>query len=70
MGVQLRIKFTAGVAPVCGHNPVCRCPVLIRTIQPDARGSIELCLSERLPDSFVMGGNQTLITTDECQNRN
>jgi hypothetical protein len=40
------------------------------SLQPDARGSIELCLSERLPDSFVMGGNQTLITTDECQNRN
>src|ERR1035438_7149296 len=70
MGVQLRIEFTAGVVPVCGHNPVCRCPVLVRTIQPDARGSIILCLSQCLPDSFVVGGNQTLIPADECLNRN
>src|ERR1019366_9305045 len=62
--------FTAGVVPVCGHEPVCRCAVLVRTIQPDTRGSIALCLSQSLPDSFVMCRNQPLITADECLNRN
>src|ERR1035437_8094453 len=70
MGVQLRIEFPAGVMSVCGHNPVGSRPILVRTIQPNARGSIVLCLNQCLPDSSVMGGNQTLITADERLNRN
>jgi hypothetical protein len=68
--MELWVEFPARVVPVCGHNPVCRCPVLVRTIQPNTRGSVVFCLSECLSNSFVVGGNQALIPADERLNRN
>jgi hypothetical protein len=55
--VQLRIEFAACVVTIRGDNPVCRGPVLIRTIYANTSCRMVFGFRQGFANGFVMSGD-------------